>query len=451
METGALTEPSPKRFRSDEDDGATTDLRASFLERFFAKYEFTCKHMLSCSDSEAWQMSDVLDKADKTCKQLWDTMSLGYTESLGDPLLLQEIWARYRDRAINELRRRDPQSHPENISGMVPTLYTEQKLVRLTTCVPVEGIYATMRQLLEEKDVVICFAPAYQALYEIGRSKGCSIIQWKPRYNEEKNFWSFDVADLKALLEEIPCLKMLILNAPHNPTGAFFSQRQFDEISDILGKLQQKQRPILFSDEMYSDILPSRPSNIAKPNSIVLSGLSKPWGMPGLRVGWLFFENVKHFEKVTAYRDYTTLCLPPQSEVLSVIALRNANFVLERNRTIAKRNYLLLQTFLLNHPRWFYPLNQHEHNDALAGDDFAGVTLFARLKAPLGGMEGGQAPEYLKSIARLVEHLAQEHSICLVASDFFEFYEFPCVRFGIGRQNFAAALSSFGDALKTLI
>eukprot|EP00931_Biecheleriopsis_adriatica_P035815 TRINITY_DN20637_c0_g1_i1.p1 TRINITY_DN20637_c0_g1~~TRINITY_DN20637_c0_g1_i1.p1 ORF type:complete len:458 (+),score=99.64 TRINITY_DN20637_c0_g1_i1:34-1374(+) len=437
--------PLAKRCRT---DGAEGTARASFLERFFAKYEFTCKYMLSTSDSEAWTMEEVLQKADAECKDRWDQLSLGYTESLGDPALLQAIWQHYRAKACQEMHRRGQNTGRKLVDA---ERYTDQNLVHLTTCVPVEGIFASMYKLLEKDDCIVCQAPAYQALYEIARSKSCNVVEWKPVYDDEGNFWKFDIADLEALLQKhtsgMTVLKMLVLNSPHNPTGACFSQAQFDEIASLLDNLKQDEPPILFSDEMYSEALSSRPSNVAKKNSIVLSGLSKPWGMPGLRMGWLLVENALHFETIAGFRDYTTLCLPPQSETLSIVALRNAPYFLERNREIARRNYDLLQNFLLRHPQWFYPLNQHRHNSSL--DDCFSVCLFVRLKKPLGGLTG-KVPSYLTSVPEFVEHLAQHHNICLVAGDFFEFHELPCVRMGIGRSNYGEALEQFEKALTSI-
>jgi len=118
-------------------------VRASFLERFFAKYEFNCRHMLSCSDCEAWTMGEVLSKADDHMKKLWDNASLGYTESLGDPMLLQEIWARYRDQAIVEARRRCKLA--KEFEYTCGTSFVEQDLIHLTTCVPVEGYLHSCR------------------------------------------------------------------------------------------------------------------------------------------------------------------------------------------------------------------------------------------------------------------------------------------------------------------
>ena len=72
--------------------------------------------------------------------------------------------------------------------------------------------------------------------------------------------------------------------------GAVFSQEKMDEIFQCLQDLPQE-APIIFSDEMYRDMMSSAPTNAGRPNSIVLSGLSKPWGMPGLRTGWLIMQN----------------------------------------------------------------------------------------------------------------------------------------------------------------
>eukprot|EP00439_Symbiodinium_sp_Y106_P046317 s315_g5.t3 len=233
---------------------------------------------------------------------------------------------------------------------------------------------------------------------------------------------------------------MLVINSPHNPTGAAFDQSQLDAVSELLMKLPQAEPPVLFSDEMYGDMLgPQAPSMVGKRNAMVLSGLSKPWGMPGLRMGWLVCSDKKHFDSITSLRDawlitlglqiltkkaidYTTLCLPPHSEILSIIALRNPDSFLSRNRDIAAKNYQVLQSVLQSLPQWFYPLNQHRHNDRLT--NWRATVVFARLKFPLGGVADSASPT-LKSAAALAEYLAQEHSTCMVVSDFFEFDSFP--------------------------
>ncbi|CAE7252760.1 vioD [Symbiodinium sp. CCMP2592] len=433
MATVAVAQPAvgngekdAKRRRCEEVDG----VRPSFMERFFAKYEFTCKYMVSCSDCEAWTTREVLAAADAECQKMWDSSTLGYTESLGHPTLLEQIRKHYAYRLEKE-------------PALVP--------LQITTCVPVEGIFAAMTSLLSEGDQIVTMMPAYQALYEIARSKRCRLLSWAP-YFDQQGFWEFRLSDLQTLLDqnvsfEAP-LRMLVINSPHNPTGAAFDQSQLDAVSEMLMKLPQAEPAVLFSDEMYGDMLgPHAPSMVGKRNAMVLSGLSKPWGMPGLRMGWLVCSDKKHFDSITSLRDYTTLCLPPHSEILSIIALRNPDSFLSRNRDIAAKNYQVLQSVLQSLPQWFYPLNQHRHNDRLT--NWRATVVFARLKFPLGGVADSASPR-LKSAAALAEYLAQEHSICMVVSDFFEFESFPCVRFGIGREGFTEALQKLKTALESI-
>ena len=66
------------------------------LERFFAQYEFTTKHLLCASDAEAITMKELLSLADNECRALWDNLSLEYTDTRGHPLLRQEIANMYR-------------------------------------------------------------------------------------------------------------------------------------------------------------------------------------------------------------------------------------------------------------------------------------------------------------------------------------------------------------------
>lgn len=351
-------EKDAKRRRCEEVDG----VRPSFMERFFAKYEFTCQHMVSCSDCEAWATREVLAAADAECQKMWDSSTLGYTESLGHPKLLEQIRKHYAYRLEKE-------------PAQVP--------VQITTCVPVEGIFTAMNALLSEGDQIVTMMPAYQALYEIARSKRCRLLNWAP-YFDEQGFWEFRLSDLQTLLDqnvslEAP-LRMLVINSPHNPTGAAFDQSQLDAVAELLMKLPQAEPPVLFSDEMYGDMLgPQAPSMVGKRNAVVLSGLSKPWGMPGLRMGWLVCSDKQHFDSITSLRDYTTLCLPPHSEILSIIALRNPDSFLSRNRDIAAKNYPVLQSVLQSLPQWFYPLNQHRHNDRLAS--WRATVVFADRKS----------------------------------------------------------------------
>jgi len=79
------------------------------LERYFAIHEFTAKHLLCCSDSEALMQQEVLDMADAETKALWNNLSFCYTEVRGHPILRQEIANRYERNSPDDILVLTPQ------------------------------------------------------------------------------------------------------------------------------------------------------------------------------------------------------------------------------------------------------------------------------------------------------------------------------------------------------
>src|SRR3972149_6227985 len=65
------------------------------LERYFARWEFSVRHLLCASDVEGWSMGELLALADDESAALWQDLRLGYTEAPGHPLLRREIAALY--------------------------------------------------------------------------------------------------------------------------------------------------------------------------------------------------------------------------------------------------------------------------------------------------------------------------------------------------------------------
>lgn len=65
------------------------------LERFFARYEFEVPYLLCSSDVEPFSMAELLELADDRGRELWERLSLGYTESAGAPFLREALAALY--------------------------------------------------------------------------------------------------------------------------------------------------------------------------------------------------------------------------------------------------------------------------------------------------------------------------------------------------------------------
>jgi aspartate/methionine/tyrosine aminotransferase len=294
------------------------------LERYFAKHEFSAPYLLCCSDVEPLLQKELLEMADDECKQLWDQLSLGYTESQGLPLLREEIIKQYNSEVTTE---------------------------DLLVIAPEEGIYLASRALLHKGDTIIVPWPCYQSLSEIAAAIGCTVLKWKPVEDENSGLLNFQASTLVNMIQKNHP-KLVVVNFPHNPTGLTISKNDFIKIVDAC-KLEDD--CWLFSDEMYrgleQDSSTKLPSAIELnyDRTISLAGMSKLYGLPGLRIGWVISMNKKIMKKMCQLRDYTTICSSAPSEILSLIGLRNHVQLTDRSMSIIKNGLLAVNSFMKEH------------------------------------------------------------------------------------------------------
>eukprot|EP00747_Dinoflagellata_sp_TGD_P069758 gnl/TRDRNA2_/TRDRNA2_156271_c3_seq1.p1 gnl/TRDRNA2_/TRDRNA2_156271_c3~~gnl/TRDRNA2_/TRDRNA2_156271_c3_seq1.p1 ORF type:complete len:350 (+),score=58.56 gnl/TRDRNA2_/TRDRNA2_156271_c3_seq1:45-1052(+) len=328
------------------------------------------------------------------------------------------------------------------------------------TCVPIEGIVMAMNALLDSGDVVIAMEPCYQVLSEIAKTRNCRVLPWIAKFNAETKLFDFHTAELRQLADETKkagkTVKMLILNSPHNPTG-WNAFTHADEIYDIVGE-----ETIVFSDEMYGRILdnlsepigtaeapyPSFASLLGRSaKTIVLSGLSKPQGLPGLRLGWLLCEDEGIFQSLCEQKDYATICGVAPGEILGLIGLRNSETLLSNNRARARRNMRLLKESLQNRvpPGWLCaPLFAEKEEDGLAVEPCCTLFIALDWKAC---KKFGTAHDFALA-------LIDRFGLCCVPGEFFYEPSQPVsaagLRFGLGREIFPDALAVLEDALRLL-
>lgn len=354
------------------------------LERYFAKHEFSAPYLLSSSDCEPVMLSELLALADGDCLALWNNLRLAYTESQGHPLLREEI------------------------SKMYAGISKEDLLV----LVPEEGIFAAMNVLLESGDHIVCTFPGYQSLYQVAESNNCRVSKWLPGKNLE-----FNVEDLFALLTDRT--KLIVINFPHNPTGGMISRSDLEKIIETA----RKRNITVFSDEMYrlleydeKDRLPSVCELYE--NGVSLSGLSKTFGLPGLRIGWLATRNKAIQGELAAFKDYTTICSSAPSEVLGIMALRNKEKLRDNSLGIIRGNLALIEAFAARQSGWL---------------DW---------KTPKAGSIAFPGIRIKESAADFCEQLVREKGIMLLPSEVYD-YSRKCVRFGFGRKSLPEILPMF--------
>jgi aspartate/methionine/tyrosine aminotransferase len=86
--------------------------------------------------------------------------------------------------------------------------------------------------------------------------------------------------------------------------------------------------------------------------------MSKSYGLPGLRLGWIASQDVALLHRMERVKHYTSICSPAPSELLSQIALKARERILTRNRALIAKNLPILDEFFREHSRlfeWYMP------------------------------------------------------------------------------------------------
>lgn len=361
------------------------------LERYFALYEFKVKYLLSSSDCESLSLEELLQMASPASLKLWQNLSLGYTESQGLPLLREEAAGLYQ--------------------------HIDSGHILITA--PEEGIFIAMNSLLKTGDHVICMSPVYQSLYELANAIGCEVTPWQIKTGE--NGWQLDLNELKAGIKSNT--RMLVINFPHNPTGYLPSQDDYRHIIE----LARWHELTVFSDEMYRCLesepelrLPSACDLYEK--AVTLSGLSKSFSLPGLRMGWLATQDGGSMEKFINLKDYTTICSSAPSEILAVIALQNKERIVHSNLEIVHRNVSIADEFFKRH---------------------AGLFTWFKPKAGSIAFPCWLGRELLEEFC---QKILEQRGVMIVPGCLFD-YPGSHFRIGLGRKNFAEALGQVDDYL----
>ncbi len=297
------------------------------LERYYTLHEFTAKYSICNSDCESMTIKEVLD-LEEGASERFHNQWLGYTETAGHPELRRDIANIYTEITPNDL-----------------LVFTGAQ----------EPIYLFAHANLEAQDEVIVQTPCYQSLWSVPESLGCKVLPWEVRY--EGNEPIFDIEDLKKMLT--PRTKAILLNTPHNPTGFHFSKAAQAAIID----LARAANIIIFADEVYRELehhpdytLPAFADMYE--NAVSLGVMSKSYGLPGLRIGWIATRNKNILENVAIMKEYTTICNAAPSEFLAGIALRNRKHILARNLQIVKNNLPLYDDFFNKYAdlfSWYKP------------------------------------------------------------------------------------------------
>ena len=151
-----------------------------------------------------------------------------------------------------------------------------------------------------------------------------------------------------------PRTKLIVVNVPHNPTGALPDAGTYRAVAEIAAEAGAT----LLSDEVYRflefDPLDRLPAGAdVGPHGVSVGVMSKSFALAGLRIGWLATHDARLRDAAARFKDYTTICASAPAEILSLVALRAREAVLARSRSIVDANLALLDGFFARRPEQF--------------------------------------------------------------------------------------------------
>ncbi len=323
-------------------------------------------------------------------------VELGYTQTNGTPPLRQQIARLY------------PGLDPEDI---------------MVTAGSSEANFLLMWSLIEPGDKVVFELPNYLQMWGLTRAFGARV---EPLWLKEELGWQPDPAEIDRVIT--PGTKLVILTNPNNPTGSILKPGIRQQIIERVKEVGAW----LIADEVYrgaernGEETPSFYGQIEK--VAVVGGLSKAYGLPGLRLGWLAGP-AELVQKVWTYHDYTTISVSALTDHLATRALEPTRRLqlLNRTRNIIKTNLPILEKWLQSFDGLFnYQPPQ------------AGAILFTAYKSKINSTQ-------------LVEKLLKEKNVLLVPGDHFELDHHLRLGYGSPPDYLQTALDRITEFLKESI
>ncbi|MEJ7762291.1 MAG: aminotransferase class I/II-fold pyridoxal phosphate-dependent enzyme [Thermomicrobiales bacterium] len=286
-------------------------IEAFALERWMTRYENHVAYDIAESGIAPLTTRDLLDllpgdDRETMLAALLDT-KLGYSEAPGSEELRTDLAATYAATGPDEI---------------------------LVTTGAIEANYLLFNTLLDPGDHVVAVAPAYQQLLSVPAAIGCEVSRWEVR---PEDGFSLDLDALERLVT--PRTRLVVINSPHNPTGAMLDA---DDLRRVYALAESVGARVL-SDEAYRWLShddgaePVPPMRDLGPLGISVGTFSKPFGLPGLRIGWIAAP-AGLVAACWGARDYVSLSPGKLNDALALLALRHREPIQARNRAIIAEN-----------------------------------------------------------------------------------------------------------------
>jgi len=291
------------------------------LETHFSEWEFKARYHMTASDAESMSLQELLAYATEDERAEFSNMWLGYTETYGAPDVLDAIASTYTNCGSEDI---------------------------LCFAGASEGIFAANSVILDSNSHAIVVTPNYQS----HESLPLSICSATGVPLNAKDNWSLDIDRVAAAIK--PNTRLITINFPHNPTGAILSADRYDALINLC----RKHGIYILHDEIFNGLGATGTQHLPfiadeYERGLSLNVMSKAYGLPGLRVGWIACKDQSVISKMERLKHYLSICNSAPSERLTKIALTYRNKLLARTCAIVDENLPKWDAFFSRYPDLF--------------------------------------------------------------------------------------------------
>jgi aspartate/methionine/tyrosine aminotransferase len=292
------------------------------LETYFSRWEFAARYHMTASDAETLTVAELLALGTEDDGREFAELPLRYPETRGTDRLRAAIAATYDT------------CTPDDVLAFAGAE---------------EALYWVMQVLAGPGDHIVMTVPSYQAMETVPLIGGAEITGVPL---DEFDGWRLDLDAVRAALR--PATKVVAVSVPNNPTGAVPDHATWRALIELCEERGLR----LVSDEVHRGLELDRSRTLPQAvdrsaTAVSINVMSKSYGLPGLRVGWVACHDHALLETLERHKHYTSICNAAPSEFLAAVALRAGERIQERNRGIVAANLPAFDAFFAAHEDLF--------------------------------------------------------------------------------------------------
>ena len=245
------------------------------------------------------------------------------------------------------------------IAGEAPNLHKDDVLLTVGAA---GALFIISTALLKPDDHILVMFPNYVTNIETPRAIGCKVDFLRLEFENQYRLDMDEVTD-----RITPQTRLVSVTCPHNPTGSMISESDLRRLVEIV----EGKGCTLLVDETYRDMSYSGKLPLAaslSPRAISVSSLSKSYGLPGIRLGWLVCRNAKLMETFLAAKEQIFISNSVVDEEIGYRFLANKAEHLQKINAHIQTNFAILKAWMA------------EQEDMEWVEPSGGVVCFPRIK-----------------------------------------------------------------------